>query len=84
MSDVPSAIEVAFLQDRQGTDRSAGYALWFDDSVPGSSACPVVESVGYTDSDHSSMSLRNMKATTLAWCLDGRRFLQIRSGSDLI
>ena len=53
-------------------------------TLPSSLACPVVESVGYTDGDDSPTNLQNMKATALAWCLDGRRFLQIRSGSDLI
>ena len=44
----------------------------------------LVESVGYTEGDHSPANLYVMKASALAWCLGCNHFMQVWSGSDIV
>ena len=43
-----------------------------------------MESVGYTEGDFTPKNYRQMKATALSWCLDGKQFIKSTAGSQLI
>ncbi|KAJ6601227.1 hypothetical protein DFH09DRAFT_901102, partial [Mycena vulgaris] len=44
----------------------------------------VMEAVGYTIGEHTPRDYDNMKKSALAWCLDKKQYIQMRSGSKFI
>jgi hypothetical protein len=86
-SAIPQAIEVCFLRDLEDVSGGSSYSEHSDNEElprPNDVDTVLLESVGYTEADHSPANYRLMKATALAHCLDGKYFLQARSGSNLV
>ncbi|KAH7908086.1 hypothetical protein BJ138DRAFT_983955, partial [Hygrophoropsis aurantiaca] len=83
---VPRAVELCFLPDERPANASASadYTDRGENLQRGEGDPFLLESVGYTDGDHSPVNYRLMKATALARCLDRTRYVQMRSGTRLI
>ncbi|KAF8556634.1 hypothetical protein OG21DRAFT_1482850 [Imleria badia] len=83
---LPSALEIGCLNMDESVVEQQEYRPAYVDEFrsAGEMDTLVVESIGYTAGDHSPANFQQMKAAALAHCLDGYRFLRVRSGSTLI
>ncbi|KAJ7090623.1 hypothetical protein C8R44DRAFT_648096, partial [Mycena epipterygia] len=79
---IPNAVEVCCLPD--STLEADGYADRGAtvESQPHTNI--VMEAVGYTVGERSPKNLREMKASTVAWCLDKQNFIKMQSGSKFL
>ena len=83
---LPDAIDIAYLNtqsllNEQQDYRPAYIDKFRDEGVIDSLA---IDAVGYTAGDHSLCNFRQMKAATLAHCLDGHRFVRVQSGTAVV
>jgi hypothetical protein len=82
----PHVVEVAWLHDEGEANNTSSYCARVDvregERADGFTDTQdlLLESVGYTEGDHSPTNLRLMKASAPAWSLDRKRFVQVRSG----
>ncbi|KAJ6601475.1 hypothetical protein B0H10DRAFT_2167437 [Mycena sp. CBHHK59/15] len=93
---VPRGIELCCLPDSDATDPSMssytdrGHAISAD--IPGPAPATydalqvprdqiVMEAVGYTVGDSTPQNYDEMKASALAWCLDKKKYISMRTGS---
>ncbi|KIK81621.1 hypothetical protein PAXRUDRAFT_155669, partial [Paxillus rubicundulus Ve08.2h10] len=86
-SALPQAIELCCLKDMDNASGNSSYSDCSDHQqfhLLHNVGTVLIEFVGYTEADHSPMNYRIMKALALAHCLNGRRFLQACSGSNLV
>ncbi|KIJ58690.1 hypothetical protein HYDPIDRAFT_33933 [Hydnomerulius pinastri MD-312] len=86
---VPQAVEICFLPSgTPDADATAGYTdrnISADDREDeGDPEDMLIEAIGYTEGDHTPENFKLMKATALARCLDGKRYVQMRSRSRLV
>lgn len=86
---LPCAMEVAFAMLDEAirsatadyTDRYEGVDFLSSDSASLSTPEIFMESIGYTDGDHSPQNYLHMKAEALSWCRSGKSFIKYQSGS---
>lgn len=83
---VPSAMELCFLNSSNDATACSSYTADRSTRVcnDDNEDSPCLEAVGYTQGDYTLNSICEMKASALAHCLDGKRFLQVRSGDKLV
>jgi hypothetical protein len=83
---LPSVIEIAYLNSESLSTNVTQYQpAYVDEFRPErENQSLVVDAVGYTAGDHSPSNMQQMKVTALAHCFDGRRFIQVHSGSTLV
>ena len=85
---VPCALEVGFIEDSEAIRASvSGYDTRDEhDDEPSSQADDAIlmENVGYTMSDQTPVSYRDMKMKALAHCLSGGRFIRSQGGDRFV
>ena len=83
---LPSAIGVAYLNSTETLVESGEYRPFYVDEYhpEDNNDDLVMEAVGYTAGDHTPANYRLMKVAVLAHCLDGGRFIRVRSESTLV
>lgn len=85
---VPVAVELAHLPLQSGDSLPTSTSDYTDRQqvLPSNDADKnliVLEGVGFTATDSSS-DFQKMKASALAWCLEGKTFVKVRAGSNLL
>ncbi|KAJ7286216.1 hypothetical protein C8J57DRAFT_1050451, partial [Mycena rebaudengoi] len=94
---VPTGIELACLPEPESSAGTSSYTDRGDMNAAPSTAPPatfdnlavprdqlVMEAVGYMAGDTTAVDYQKMKATALAWCLDKKKYISMRSGSKFI
>jgi hypothetical protein len=85
---IPSTVDLCQLVNNGSTQGSAintgGYADREVVFADGEGQQIAMEAMGYTTGDYSPRNYRIMKATALAWCLDGHKTINSTTGSQLM
>ncbi|KLO06710.1 hypothetical protein SCHPADRAFT_837660, partial [Schizopora paradoxa] len=85
--NIPAAIEIGHLESLNSDEPLCATSDYTDrnNTMHGNESSDLlIEAVGYSEADSSSQQYQSMKADALAWCLDNKKFLNVRGGSQLL